>query len=525
MKKIYLLPIAALMAAGIMIAGCHKEDETEPTPNPEPNKEEQKNEPKIQYDSSGVDMLLARSTFTFFNKDNHNPQSGATDCSCFSIPINIAASYKLYDPFEIKVLDTLSYTYRYQVASFSVTDASGENLSTGCSVPESPDVMAYLTHKELKPNTEYTASVTITLAQLVNGEWKQVTHLGNTYDYSCSVKFTTGELPEGNKIDSKFISYQYPIDRQLYYLPEQYKQGYIMLGYSYNNIFNGVSEQDMKLVITSISDENQPKQTTSFTYKECNDVPNEAAEINYSLENITFNPQTIYRFDFLCGEDTIYYMHFATSKFPDMKSKFASILSTGLKTSYTAEYLVMGEAYELQYDEFFDDFELKNEQRTNGNITLSGLVRFEMDFKKSDAFHNSEYEYIYDNYTDVLKNVTQNRIEGYPPSSEFYYVKTYNIKVFLNDFQINHKKIASFTEYTSQITCNFSNIMMDDYSIINKYISEPANEIEQHIKNKLPPWPYLPFGTYKCWFYYLLPGKGTILYKEYFDLDSWSSLR
>lgn len=508
------------MSAMIFLPSCNKDDNTDP--EPEPNKEEQKKEePKIQYDSSEVFMLLTVPDYSFFNPDANNPKDGETNCRYFNYPLSIALkNHALYQPFEIKVLDTLSYTYRYQIKNYTITNGAGEDMAGEYVEPESGTTVACLPHKEFKPNTEYTVLTTVILAQLVDGKWKPVIYKNSTKEYTCSVKFTTGNLP-GNKIESEDIMYQYPIDRQLYYLPEQYKLGYIMLGYSYQNIFNGVAKQDMKIIVSSISDETESKHETGFTYK--NDI--QGTEINYSLENITFNPQTIYRFDFLCGEDTIYYMHFATSKFPDMKSKFASILSTGLKTSYTAEYLVMGNAYELQYDEFFDDFELKNEQRTNGNITLSGLIRFEMDFKKSDAFHNSEYEYIYDNYTDVLKNVTQNRIEGYPPSSEFYYVKTYNIKVFLNDFQINHKKIASFTEYTSQITCNFSNIMMDDYSIINKYISEPANEIEQHIKNKLPPWPYLPFGTYKCWFYYLLPGKGTILYKEYFDLDSWSSLR
>ena len=519
-KRIFTTIIAAAMSAMIFLPSCNKDDNTDP--EPEPNKEEQKKEePKIQYDSSEVFMLLTVPDYSFFNPDANNPKDGETNCRYFNYPLSIALkNHALYQPFEIKVLDTLSYTYRYQIKNYTITNGAGEDMAGEYVEPESGTTVACLPHKEFKPNTEYTVLTTVILAQLVDGKWKPVIYKNSTKEYTCSVKFTTGNLP-GNKIESEDIMYQYPIDRQLYYLPEQYKLGYIMLGYSYQNIFNGVAKQDMKIIVSSISDETESKHETGFTYK--NDI--QGTEINYSLENITFNPQTIYRFDFLCGEDTIYYMHFATSKFPDMKSKFASILSTGLKTSYTAEYLVMGNAYELQYDEFFDDFELKNEQRTNGNITLSGLIRFEMDFKKSDAFHNSEYEYIYDNYTDVLKNVTQNRIEGYPPSSEFYYVKTYNIKVFLNDFQINHKKIASFTEYTSQITCNFSNIMMDDYSIINKYISEPANEIEQHIKNKLPPWPYLPFGTYKCWFYYLLPGKGTILYKEYFDLDSWSSLR
>ena len=531
MKKIYLLSLAAILSVAVVLVSCHKEDETKP--EPEPNKEEpNKEEPKIVYDSSGVDMLLSRSTFTFFNKDNHNPLSDATDCNCFSIPINIAASYKLYDPFEIKVLDTLSYTYRYQVASFSVTDASGENLAADCSVPETADFMAHLTHKELKPNTEYTASVTITLAQLVNGEWKQVTRWGNTYDYSCSVKFTTGELP-GNKIDSKFISYQYPIDRQLYYLPEEYKQGYIMLGYSYNNIFSGVSDQDMKLVITSISDENQPKQTTSFTYKECNDVPNEAAEINYSLDNITFNPQTIYRFDFLCGEDTIYYMHFATSKYPDLKSKIlANYEAFNGSIGLYMDYEKGGERLVYRNtpfdDELFDQFEFEIDSYKVYHLKTNNMIHLEMDLESCEWYNNSIYKVIYDNYTsDRMSTATYRSEVSYPPFDAIHKTYPYYDYLCLDDNEIEQKALSDHKgdKAGGGLVFWFLRIMYEDYLPIRQSLNnkQDLNEIEQKIINTNENDLWLTKGDYPYYLSYHLPGKNIVTFKEKFVLTKSSA--
>ena len=96
------------MSAMIFLPSCNKDDNTDP--EPEPNKEEQKKEePKIQYDSSEVFMLLTVPDYSFFNPDANNPKDGETNCRYFNYPLSIALkNHALYQPFEIKVLDTLS---------------------------------------------------------------------------------------------------------------------------------------------------------------------------------------------------------------------------------------------------------------------------------------------------------------------------------------------------------------------------------------------------------------------------------
>lgn len=521
MKKIYLLSLAAILSVAVVLVSCHKEDETKPEPEPEPNKEEpQKEEPKIQYDSSEVFSLITKSSYKFFNEEKHSPLSGDTACRCFSYPIAIASNVTLYSPIEIKVLDTLTYTYRYQIARFSVTNAAGENMSEGCTLNETESNITYLTHKNLATNTEYTAATTVTLAQLVNGEWKPVIYRESPIEYSCSIKFTTGKLPE-NKIESGDILYQYPIDRQRYYLPEEYKLGYIMMSYTYSKIFDGVPAENLKVVISSVSDETQPRQTTSFSYKECHDVDRQVAEINYSLENITFLPQAIYRFDFLCGEDTIYYMHLGTSKHPDFKSKIANhdfssgkVLQT-ISTSQSHDRTMLSELWQnVSLDESFDRYETE----LNG-FAYVGLIRMDLDLENCEWYLNSYYKLFYDNYT-IYHNTPENQYCNIPPSNAMGMSFVEGDRLLADD-EINSKAINQWENNKGfgGICCYVQTVMQLDFADKWSNFSRDNSELESKFtyayyeKNDVTHFFYT-HGDYPFSISYCLPGKNIVTYTE-----------
>lgn len=104
MKKLYLLSLILTTAA--LFFGC-KKDENESEPKPQ-----------IKLDSTEVKNLI-NSNF-FFNDEYHKPKSGSTNCRCFNNPISIAVEKKIYEPIVIKVHDTVSYTYRYQITNCSI---------------------------------------------------------------------------------------------------------------------------------------------------------------------------------------------------------------------------------------------------------------------------------------------------------------------------------------------------------------------------------------------------------------------
>ena len=513
MKKTFLLSIAALVSAAVIISGCKKDDS-----NPEPTPE-----PIVKYDSLQVLILFEDNKSQFYDDNYHSPKYGDTDCRCFDAPLSIATRRKVYEPFVIKVNDTEEYTYRYQVADYSVTDATGANLAVDY-VPTS-GTHILINHKDLKPNTQYTMSVTVTIAQLINGEWNPVVYQGSTKDFKCSVSFTTGELPSEDAIDSQDILYQYPIDRQLFYLPEEYKQGYIILGYRYDNIFNGVSEQELKVVITSVSDQTQAEQTTNFTYKKCSEVDRQVDEINYSLENVTFRPNTIYSLEFLCGSKSIYTMNINTSKYPNLQAKIASATLSGIGRPLTYFYTEenndrlkgLGWGYFdlniLNMDEPFDLNEI-------GKLS-SSIIHMEMDLDNCDWYQNSLYRKIYENYSPDKLRVDVNAPCECPPADNIL-ISTYGSAV-LSDEDIANKVVDTevYNALPQVIASYVSAQMYRDWLHVRLSLMDrtPKNDLEVQIREANTDFNNdlhitLTPGDYPYFFSYRLPGKNIETFKQ-----------
>lgn len=515
-KRFFTTIIAAAMSAMIFLPSCNKDDNADP----EPNKEEQKKEePKIEYDSSDIYSLFLVSNYSFFNPDVNNPKDGDTACRCFSTPLTIGTSLqKIYAPIEAKVLDNLTYTYRYEITDCTIADASGENMAIEYTPNEGTNILM-IPHKDLTPNTEYTFSTTITLTQLIDGEWHPVIYKDKTFNYTNTLKFTTGKLSD-NFIDKEEILYQYPIDRQRYYLPEEYKQGYIMMSYTYSKIFDGVPAENLKVVISSVSDETQPRQTTSFSYKECHDVERQVAEINYSLENITFLPQSIYRFDFLCGKDTVYYMHLATSKHPDFKTKIATYDITGNKINQTAstndphDGAVQKELVSVISNdvEYFDEYEI--------NIGEIGLIRMELDLDNCEWYINSYFKLFYDNYT-IYHNSPDNNKWKIPPSNAMGISYRYRSgSKLLSENEIKNKTI-NFIPYDKdgRVWCLVQTVMVKDFDSMWSSFSKYHSELESkfcmiyHENNSVTHLTYTE-GEYPFSLSYCLPGKNIVTFTD-----------
>ena len=399
MKKLYF--ISLILTAATLFFGC-KKDDNEPEPTT----------PQIQLDSTEVKEFINR-IVNFDNEDQY-PKSGSSNCRCFKYPIVIASDQKIIEPIEIKVHDTVSYTYRYQITNYTITDASGENMAT--EYISNDGYLINIQHKDLKGNTEYTVDLTLTLTQLVNGEWEPVVYKRWTPTYTCKVTFTTGELP-GNTIEAEDILYQFPIDRQYNYMPKEYTQGYIMLSYDYENIFEKISDDDKKVVIKGINDNNFETQVLPYTTKECHDVIGQMAEINYSLESVSFNPQKIYSIQLTAGTDTIYQLYFRTSKFSNFRDRINSMTLDGVAFHDFSENYSKGFAT----DDFFDIFEQQQIDNTNT------LVHLEADLENTEWYNNSIYKVVYDY---ILKNnLRVTRQLSYPPADAM---------TIFNSLSLNH---------------------------------------------------------------------------------------
>lgn len=505
MKKLYFLSL--IIATAAMFFGCKKDDNEEPTP-------------QIKLDSTEVKNLI-NSNF-FFNGEYHKPKSGSTNCRCFNNPISIAVEQKIYEPIVIKVHDTVSYTYRYQITNCSITDASGENMATEY-IPNEATYILNISHKDLKPNTEYTVDVTLTLTQLVNGEWKPVEYKRYTPNYSCKVKFTTGDLP-GNTLDAQDILYQYPIDRQLNYLTEEYKQGYIMLSYNYKNIFDNTSDADKKIVIKSISDADFTDKTINYTVTESHEVENQEIEINYSLENVQFNKHQIYSLEFYCKDNVIYTMYFRTSKYATAEEKFKTFAEWAdgdafIASTTNAQLKVIRKKIDNME---FDIFELPstnkfalastNESSTYGLNFRKSLIALKADLDNCEWYQNSIYKLLYDTYP-LEPFSGQRDYNEYPPADA---ITMQNSEIlyfgYLSDEDIENKNAEKELDPEGNIGL-YLVFQMD------KDLRDRINKLQlQHdFDNELLEYrepPRYSNGSYPYFISYRLPGKNIITYTE-----------
>ena len=491
MKKLYL--ISLIIAAAALFFGCKKDDN-----EPEPQKEE----PKIQYDSSKVVSLL-NTGYVMFNPEYNNPKLDDKDCRCFSYPLSIGTERKLYEPIEIKVLDTLTYTYRYQLANYSITDAAGENMALEYTPDEATNILL-LPHKELKSNTQYTLKVTLTITQLINGEWQQVVYKGGTVDFTSTVIFTTGELP-GNTIDAQDILFQYPIDRQLNYLTEEYKQGYIMLSYNYKNIFDNTSDEDKKIVIKSVSDASFTEKTIKYTVTECHEVVAQDIEIDYSLENIQFNSHQIYSLDFYCKDNIIYTMYFRTSKYPNAKEKLKNLVINGKASIKLDNHPVLGDMLSNVDNMEFDLFELPSNDRFQ-----TSLIALKADLDNCEWYQKSIYKLLYDSYP---LDLSYYRIcKEYPPvdamcmnNSEILY------QGYLSDNDIENKNNEK--ELDPEGSIGMKLLIQMHYDVEMRLYNLQQKDCDAELDKYNQPEPYT-VGSYPYYISYRLPGKNIITYTE-----------
>lgn len=504
MKKLYFLSL--IIATAALFFGC-KKDENEPEPKPTPITEPEpkpKPEPTIVYDSSNVILLIKKADTEIFSNDYFSPKNEETDSRCFNKSLTIAFNSLIESPITIKVLDNLSYTYRYELTEFTISDASGDNLAENANLFDN-NLKAEIIHKQLKPNTEYTVNLTVKLKQLVNEEWTPVIWNGNEVSYSNSYKFTTGSLPE-NTINKRDILHQYPIDRQYNYMPKEYTQGYIILSYGYENIFDGIADEDKKVIIKGINDNDFEKQVLPFTTKACHDVPGQVAEINYSLESVSFNPEKIYSIQLAVGLDTIYQMHFRTSRFNTLSEKLKAY------DAFDGPAFVLGSDpinkilhRNLIIDEFFDDFEYQYFETIGpGIVQPEHLIHMDLDLDNCEWYKNT-FKPMYDQYS-VIDLKGENELNGssrwvkFPPTDAIIVFNAY----FAQHSYLTDDEIAKGEDkgLPTEGIIRFYSIyyMLNDANMLNYQI------VQYEVS-------YTP-GEYPYFISFVLPGKGIVTTKE-----------
>lgn len=501
MKKIFIYSTIAAMMAMIIMPSCKKDDN---------------DEVKLisHYDSAKIIAVMTKSHFEILG--NFTPREGAKD-----IYVGAGLSYKpgvaLNKPFDVTIPGDITFTYRYDLTALSLTDQSGTNLIDDYKYNEQ-DTIITINNKTLAEETQYKYSVTIALMQQIDGQWQPVVYNGKTMNYEYTSQFTTGKAAEA--IRTTDLLFSYPIDRQYNYMPEEYKEGYIMLSYKYPELFENTPASDLKIVIKNITDDNVSDKTIPYTVKESNEVEGQLISIDYSLKDILFDPCQIYHLAFYCGDKNIYNIHFRTSQYRNLKSKMADC------DWYNGSVVVTGKDAQRKdmiqnvfMDEGFDIFEYPtlNDVDNNGYSGESNLqkclIYFTADLDNCEWYQNSIFKSLYTEYP--LDYEDQGRIVQYPPADAFL-MFNYKTNMYLTDEDIENK----YTQPKSHEGIIKSSLVwfMDHDIRVRRKLNEQKNKsdftiLDDEIKDYYEP-PYYANGDYPYFISFRLPGKNIITYSE-----------
>lgn len=503
-KRIFTTIIAAAMSAMIFLPSCNKDD----------------NEIKLTHkDSAKVLEVLTKSQYAIGG--NFSPYNGAKDIyvgTDFSIKPGVA----LNTPFEVKLADQ-TVTYRYDLKSCTITDASGADFATDYNYSEQ-DTLITINSKILNGNTAYTLSSTIALMQQINGEWQPVVYNGDAKEYVSTSLFTTCQAAD--TLRPADILFSYPIDRQLNYMPKEYQEGYIMLSYKYPELFNGASANDMKVIIKNVTDDTKAEQSTPFTVKESHEVEGEAVELGYSLKNITFDPNQIYSLAFYCGDKKVHQIYFRTSFYETLKSKLAAnegqldgeFYFFWLKNSPIGDYNKMYR--QIYVPESFDKFECQTlsnfvaETETPRFENLNTcLITIEFDLDNCDWYQQSIYQLVNDNYSSLTADERGNI--KFPPVNACELFTNGIDDYYLSDNEIVNKSFTNRSKYFYLRSYLWDFLW---FEVRERCVQIGYNGVKSDIDEQIKQCDFyklnFSIGIYSYNIAYRLPGKNLITYKE-----------
>ena len=499
MKKFSLLALITLFTAVTILPSCNKDDNDEVK--------------LTAIDSIKVKQILGRDAYAVHG--SCTPYHTQKDVTVGTI-IKTTPLVHLEESFDVPIVDTF-YTYRYDVTACTLTNPSGAEFVTDFKYNKQ-DSSINIGHKILDVNTKYTLASTIALKQLVNGQWQLVVYNGKTMEYIQSVTFTTGTAAE--TINPTDILFSYPIDRQYNYMPDEYKEGYIMLSYNYRELFENTPASDYKIVIKNITDDMFSDKTIPYTVKESNEVEGEVIGIDYSLKDILFDPCQIYHLSFYCGDKNIYNIHFRTSQYRNLKSKMADCdWYNGSVVVSSSDALRKDMTQNVFMDEGFDilEYPVLNGIDNNGYVGEGNiqkcLIYITADLDNCEWYQNSIFKSLYTEYP--LDYEDQGRIVQYPPADAFL-MFNYKTNMYLTDEDIENK----YTQPKSHEGIIKSSLVwfMDHDVRVRQKLNEQKNKsdftiLDDEIKDYYEP-PNYANGDYPYFISFRLPGKNIITYSE-----------
>ena len=200
------------------------------------------------------------------------PKEGDNQIDVFTAP-QAAFTMKMNQPVVIQE-DTGDKTYRMILEEFSLTNSENVAIESELEWNTTNDKVTLLPKDVLAPNHQYTAKVTVSFQEKVNGVYQPVEHEGMKVTEIKEVSFTTGEAPD--YIPLRNLKYTYPVVDQQGFFRDEYDQGYIQLKQGQDYLFDDSQWQSSVKII----DENGNEESVPINYSQA------ANSITYTMQDL-----------------------------------------------------------------------------------------------------------------------------------------------------------------------------------------------------------------------------------------------
>ena len=457
-----------------------------------------------------------------------SPSANTGDVDVFTTP-QVAFNMKINTPFEFED-DQGVKTYRILLNEFKVTE-QGNAIQGELEWNQHKDVVNFVSHDLLPPNTNLKAAVRVTFQEQRGGNWVTLTNNGSAAQEQEERSFTTGEAP--TSIPLRNISYCYPVIDQKYFHKNERNSGYVKLDRGQDYLFhpqsdwrqgleiigsNGVQKIEsiqynasQKLISFSLPElQNNQKYSLRIISKPPKNQNQEEQDTQYdavdtgqegnTIEIRNRQAQTVTQ-DKVDTELLAY--EFRTSAYNTFAEKISA-----KKTTSPFVNLIASDVYALVANvtssEAFDLIELRGNSYTN----FSPLIQVEATL--DDAYYKRKIRpLLYKNYP-LEPSFTVNRdpvILGVPPKKAFELITWY---LGYLEQKPNSSFLKKQIPYQYNLPFYYKQDFIDiQYKIVNTYLNDPEryqNQIRQYNQIINGQFPLMTKGKYGARMQYILPG-------------------
>jgi hypothetical protein len=172
----------------------------------------------------------------------------AGEADVFAIP-QAAFNAEIDKAFHTQNVDGEDIYLKVVLENMSVVDEAGNNVIGEFVWNNDKTKLSFYSHEILKPNSNFTAYVSLNFEEFISGTWRTIYTGGVKSVEKREVKFRTGEAPDNIPMEN--IEYTYPVVDQYNFFAQEHNKGFVRLQRGQSYLF----ENDMIYTANFLSED------------------------------------------------------------------------------------------------------------------------------------------------------------------------------------------------------------------------------------------------------------------------------